>query len=103
MRASVPAIRSACLCPVVLPQALVHVVMTSSSAPGRREAGDAQSPVKISLFSLGNICQHAPCRDYLKTLDIVRIAQRLARSPDATVAKYATRILTRFPELRQGR
>ncbi|NBV89562.1 MAG: hypothetical protein EBR88_08650 [Betaproteobacteria bacterium] len=88
---------------MVLPQALVHVVMTSSSAPGRREAGDAQSPVKISLFSLGNICQHAPCRDYLKTLDIVRIAQRLARSPDATVAKYATRILTRFPELRQGR
>jgi len=80
-----PPVYTHCCCS----QALVHVVTTSSSsAPGRPGGGDAQSPVKISPLPR----QHLPARplpEYLQTLDIVRIAQRLTRSPDATVAKYA--------------
>ncbi|CAI7802278.1 unnamed protein product [Closterium sp. NIES-53] len=83
-------------------QALVDLVVTGTSQQQtpRREGGESQSPVKIALFSLGNMCSHSACREYLRSIDIFRILHRLKRSGDMTIVKYATRILSKFPEMR---
>ncbi|CAI5469878.1 unnamed protein product [Closterium sp. Yama58-4] len=83
-------------------QALVDLVVagTNQQQTPRREGGESQSPVKIALFSLGNMCSHSACREYLRSIDIFRILHRLKRSGDMTIVKYATRILSKFPEMR---
>ncbi|CAI6012070.1 unnamed protein product [Closterium sp. NIES-65] len=83
-------------------QALVDLVVTGTSQQQtpRRDGGESQSPVKIALFSLGNMCSHSACREYLRSIDIFRILHRLKRSGDMTIVKYATRILSKFPEMR---
>ena len=55
-------------------------------------AADAGSPLKISLFSLGNMCAHRSCADALLQLGIGGSLSRLSALPDATVRKYIERI-----------
>lgn len=55
-------------------------------------AGDGQSPLKIALFSLGNLCTHRECRERLLALGFEAKVAALAKSPDAAVRKYVARI-----------
>jgi hypothetical protein len=46
-------------------QALLETVLgPDSTADGRRpgSGGEGNSPVKIALFSIGNMCAHKECR-----------------------------------------
>ena len=58
------------------------------------KASDGQSPVKIALFSLGNLCTHGACRDAMVALGFERRIAALAEAPDAdaSVKKYVARI-----------
>jgi len=60
----------------------------------RATVADGQSPVKIALFSLGNLCTHGACRDALVGLGFERRVAALAEAPDAdaSVKKYVARI-----------
>eukprot|EP00455_Lapot_gusevi_P018245 TRINITY_DN19924_c0_g2_i3.p1 TRINITY_DN19924_c0_g2~~TRINITY_DN19924_c0_g2_i3.p1 ORF type:complete len:357 (+),score=44.27 TRINITY_DN19924_c0_g2_i3:174-1244(+) len=49
---------------------------------------------KLALFSLGNLCNFAPCRHVLRNLNCVPILQQAAaRSNDEQIQKYVTRII----------
>ena len=94
-------------------EALVNVVIEAAdaaadaaAAAARGETGkldtadadglDSQSPLKISLFSLGNMCSHPTCRGALLEMGLAEAVDALRSSlADATVHKYCTRILTK--------
>ncbi|MCO5586125.1 hypothetical protein L7F22_040065 [Adiantum nelumboides] len=89
-------------------QALLRVITDYSNAAlgstARSEASN-DSPLKIALFSLGNMCIHAPCRQYLRTPELFQTLMRLQQeSPDPTIIKYISRIISKFPEasMQQG-
>ena len=76
-------------------EALVELACARAEASGSRAAvADGQSPVKIALFSLGNLCTHGACRDALVGLGFERRVAALAEAPDAdaSVKKYVARI-----------
>ncbi|KAF3779946.1 Serine/threonine-protein kinase [Nymphaea thermarum] len=79
-------------------QALLKLVSDCSLAAMSPRRGDAagESPLKIALFALGNMCVHAPCRHFLLSSEYFSVFARLRQSPDPTISKYASRILTRF-------
>ncbi|KAL3683437.1 hypothetical protein R1sor_001459 [Riccia sorocarpa] len=82
-------------------QALCQVIADCASAtPGsdRRAASNSESPLKIALFSLGNMCVHSTCRQYLRSPELFRVLLKLKQSSDATVVKYVTRITSKFPD-----
>jgi hypothetical protein len=62
------------------------------SGGGGGGAGESQSPVKIALFSLGNLCAHADCRAKLLALGFERKIAALADAEDASVRRYVARI-----------
>jgi hypothetical protein len=86
----------------VLPQAgalraLLHTAATPEApAPGGRSSsgggGESGSPVKIALFSLGNMATHRECRDVLLQLGIREVLRNLASSPDPTLQRYIARV-----------
>eukprot|EP01018_Ginkgo_biloba_P027021 Gb_09628 [translate_table: standard] len=81
-------------------QALLSVISDYSATaltPGRKDAG-SESPLKIALFSLGNMCIHAPCRQFLRSPDFFHVLMRLRQSPDPTIIKYLSRITSKFPD-----
>ncbi|KAH9310037.1 hypothetical protein KI387_037948 [Taxus chinensis] len=81
-------------------QALLRVISdysTSALTPGRRDAS-SESPLKIALFSLGNMCIHAQCRQFLRSPEFFQVLMRLRQSPDPTIIKYVSRITSRFPD-----
>ncbi|GFR42822.1 hypothetical protein Agub_g3779, partial [Astrephomene gubernaculifera] len=59
-------------------------------AGGGADAGG--SPVKIALFSLGNMCAHRECRETLIALGVQDVIRRLSTNPDPTQQKYLQRI-----------
>ncbi|GLI63648.1 hypothetical protein VaNZ11_006646 [Volvox africanus] len=59
-------------------------------ASGGADAGG--SPVKIALFSLGNMCAHRECRESLIALGVQDVIRRLSSNPDPTQQKYLQRI-----------
>lgn len=64
-----------------------------SPAPCPRAGSDAGgSPVKIALFSLGNMCAHKECREALLALGVTDVIRRLSSNPDPTQQKYLQRI-----------
>ena len=85
-------------------EALVELATSGGSvekrASGERlekaseKASDGQSPVKIALFSLGNLCTHGACRDAMVAAGFERRVAALAEAPDAdaSVKKYVARI-----------
>jgi len=75
-------------------QSLLQVVLSSSVG---EEALDSQSPLKIALFSLGNMCAHRNCRELLVSSNFGTIAQKMyTDSNDPTVQKYCLRILKKL-------
>ena len=63
-----------------------------SGGGGGGGGGESQSPVKIALFSLGNLCAHADCRAKLLALGFERKIAALADAEDASVRRYVARI-----------
>lgn len=57
-----------------------------------KQVSAAQSPMKIALFSVGNMCAHESCRNVLMRCGVMDIVRALMRHEDATVRKYAHRI-----------
>ena len=76
---------------------------SSTTTTAQPSSAAAQSPMKIALFSLGNMCAHSRCRDVLRAGGILDVTAAILSSPaacggnagvgfDATVKKYAARI-----------
>jgi fused-like protein len=73
------------LCAARAPETLVAMVIDPSSQ---------QQPRKIALFSLGNLCNFAPCRQALRTLQCVGALQKLSQTEtDSHVQKWLARII----------
>jgi hypothetical protein len=80
-------------------RALLHTAATPEApAPGGRSSsgggggGESGSPVKIALFSLGNMATHRECREVLLQLGIREVLRNLASSPDPTLQRYIARV-----------
>lgn len=81
-------------------EALLRVISdysATASTPGRKDASN-ESPLKIALFSLGNMCIHAPCRQFLRSQEFFHVLMHLRKSPDPTITKYISRITSKFPD-----
>ena len=63
---------------------------------GDKSGGDGQSPLKIALFSLGNLCTHRECRELLLAQGFELKVEALAGSPDAAIRKYVARVLSKI-------
>ena len=71
----------------------------SASASSGGAAQSSQSPMKIALFSIGNMCAHPRCRDVLLSCGILEVTKMLLAADqhpgaacDSTARKYAARI-----------
>jgi len=65
------------------------------------QRAEADSSVKIALFSLGNLAVHPTCKQALAELDVERFAQCVARArragqPENLLHRYAQRLLQKF-------
>lgn len=81
-------------------QALLKLVSDCSIvalSPSRRDAVN-ESPLKIALFSLGKMCAHSPCRQFLRSSEFFHDLARLRQSPDSTIANYASIIINKVSE-----
>ena len=76
------------------PQVLMEVV----TAEARSSAGEG-SPLKIALFSLGNMCAHPVCAEVLLSLGAREPLTRLGRSPDSTIQRYVQRIQVELSQI----
>ncbi|KAL6009738.1 hypothetical protein ACLOJK_000167 [Asimina triloba] len=82
-------------------QALLKLVAECSVvalSPSRRDAVVNESPLKISLFSLGKMCAHLPCRHFISLSEFFPTLTRLRQSPDAIIANYASLIADKLSE-----
>ena len=70
--------------------------LTAPPAPSL--APEGSSPLKVSLFSLGNMCTHRECAQELLMLNIRGVVAPLAASEDATVRRYVERIEVRVSQ-----
>ncbi|KAL4192557.1 hypothetical protein AMTRI_Chr06g172560 [Amborella trichopoda] len=81
-------------------QALLKLVSEHSvaalSAGSRDAMGD--SSIKIALFSLGSICAHPPCKQFIRSSDFFPVLVRLRHSPEPTISRYSCRILSKFSD-----
>lgn len=78
-------------------QALLKLVSDYSIvalSPSRKDT-ITESPLKIVLFALGKMCDHVICRRVLRSLNSFPLFTQLKRSPDSTIAEYASIILTK--------
>ncbi|XP_068647491.1 serine/threonine-protein kinase TIO-like isoform X2 [Aristolochia californica] len=66
-------------------------------SPSRRETVN-ESPLKIALFSLGKMCNHAPCRQFLRISELFPVLGCLRKSSDSTIANYASLIINKVSE-----
>ena len=69
-------------------------------ARARTRAADRRAPLsqqaRTALFSLGNLASHACAHARLLELDLPAALQPLAALGDATVDKYAARVLSKL-------
>lgn len=81
-------------------QALLKLVADCSAValnPSRKDAAN-ESPLKIALFSLAKMCAHAPCRQFLLSSKLFPVIGQLRQSPESTIAKYASVIVSKVAE-----
>ena len=78
----------------------LQALLALASAPlGARGGGPmSDEPMKVALFSLGNMCTHASCSQVLLSLGLPATLHRLSASPDAVVKKYCARIQVSFSD-----
>ncbi|KAI9124606.1 hypothetical protein K1719_004528 [Acacia pycnantha] len=78
-------------------QALLKLISDCSLAalnPSRNDL-TSESPLKIALFSLGKMCAHPPCRQFLRSSPLFPVVGRLQQCPESSVAKYASVIVSK--------
>ncbi|CAG9461776.1 unnamed protein product [Pedinophyceae sp. YPF-701] len=73
--------------------ALVGLVQREEQLAAEGGVVDASSPLKVALFSLGNMCAYPACKRALETDAFRDLLQRLEVSPDPTTQKYARRVV----------
>ncbi|KAJ7544459.1 hypothetical protein O6H91_09G079900 [Diphasiastrum complanatum] len=83
-------------------QALIQVIADCATllmASSSKKDMNSESPLKIALFSVGNMCIHAPCRQHLRSSELFRVLLRLKNSTDPTIIRYLTRITSKFSDV----
>ncbi|RLN34052.1 serine/threonine-protein kinase TIO-like isoform X2 [Panicum miliaceum] len=78
-------------------QALLKMVGSYSTvalSPSRRDAL-TESPLRIVLFALRKMCDHAICRNFLRSSELLPVIVHLRQSPDPTISEYASAIASR--------
>ncbi|KAG2493565.1 hypothetical protein HYH03_008379, partial [Edaphochlamys debaryana] len=93
---------SSALCGELIRAGALRALLETATAPERAPPPGAKgggggadaggSPVKIALFSLGNMCAHRECRESLLALGVQDVIRRLSSNPDPTQQKYLQRI-----------
>ncbi|OWM79409.1 hypothetical protein CDL15_Pgr022821 [Punica granatum] len=81
-------------------QALLKLVADCSVLaldPSRKEAIN-ESPLKIALFSLGKMCSHLPCLQFLRSSELFSVIGRLHQSQEPTIANYASIIVRKVSD-----
>ncbi|KAJ6828856.1 serine/threonine-protein kinase TIO [Iris pallida] len=76
---------------------LVSDYYVAALSPSRGGAIN-ESPLKIVLFSLCKMCEHAICKRFLRSSEFFPILTQLRSSPDSTIAEYASGIIARASE-----
>lgn len=74
-------------------QALLALAGTPAGARGGSPVSD--EPLKVSLFSLGNMCVHKPCSRVLQSMGLVDLLRRLSTLSDPQIQKHVARIQVR--------
>ncbi|XP_040385273.1 serine/threonine-protein kinase TIO [Oryza brachyantha] len=78
-------------------QALLKMVSNYSTvalSPSRKDVL-TESPLKIVLFALRKMCDHAACRLFLRSSELLPVIVHLRQSPDSTISEYASAIATK--------
>eukprot|EP00191_Tetraselmis_sp_GSL018_P012506 CAMPEP_0177598674 /NCGR_PEP_ID=MMETSP0419_2-20121207/12506_1 /TAXON_ID=582737 /ORGANISM="Tetraselmis sp., Strain GSL018" /LENGTH=1263 /DNA_ID=CAMNT_0019091197 /DNA_START=454 /DNA_END=4245 /DNA_ORIENTATION=- len=83
---------------LVQANALQALLDTVSQPETSTSSSDGGSPLKIALFSLGNMCAHRECREALLSIGLMKAIERLEMSRDTTVQKYVARIKTKLAQ-----
>ncbi|KAK4792332.1 hypothetical protein SAY86_022767 [Trapa natans] len=81
-------------------QALLKLVSECSVLaldPSRREAVN-ESPLKIALFSLGKMCSHPPCLQFLRSSELLSVIARLRQSQEPIICNYASNIMRKVSD-----
>mmetsp|Transcript_35208 Transcript_35208/g.48864 ORF Transcript_35208/g.48864 Transcript_35208/m.48864 type:complete len:493 (+) Transcript_35208:442-1920(+) len=90
---------SSLLCRELVTAGALESLMKTISTPessSTSSSGEGQSPLKIALFSLGNMCTHRECRERLLQLGFRDMITGLSTSKDDTVQKYVARIQSKL-------
>lgn len=82
-------------------QALLKLIADCSCVAlnPRRNDSTSESPLKIALFSLGKMCAHPPCRQFLRSSPLFPVVGRLQQCPEPSIAKYASVIVSKVAEV----
>lgn len=78
-------------------QALLKMVSSYSTvalSPSRKDVL-TESPLKIVLFALRKMCDHAACRLFLRSSELLPVIVHLRQSPDPAISEYASAIATK--------
>ncbi|EXB29179.1 Serine/threonine-protein kinase 36 [Morus notabilis] len=80
-------------------QAILELVAECSAVPLNPAPGALnQSPLKVALFSLTKMCAHSPCRQFLRSSELLPIIRKLQQSQEKEIAKYASDIISRVAD-----
>jgi len=82
------------LCELMVTSGAMDALITLIASPSAlaEAAGDSQSPMKIALFSLGNMCTHRVCKERMASRNLDPLLTELMHRGDETIKKYVTRI-----------
>jgi fused-like protein len=78
-----------------------HGALTQLLEVVKNDKGPSQSPRRIALFSIGNLCVYKECKEEFESMGIRKIIEPF-RKPDSRagndpqVVKYATRIIQKL-------
>ncbi|CAD6332711.1 unnamed protein product [Miscanthus lutarioriparius] len=64
---------------------MVGSYSTVALSPSRRDAL-TESPLRIVLFALRKMCDHAICRNFLRSSELLPVIVHLRQSPDPTIS-----------------
>ncbi|KAM1596110.1 hypothetical protein ACFX10_002308 [Malus domestica] len=82
-------------------QSLLKLVADCSvvalNPPSRKDSVN-ESPLKIALIALANMCSHQPCRQFLGSSPLFTVIGRLRQSPESTIANHASLIFAKVAD-----
>ncbi|XP_070683229.1 serine/threonine-protein kinase TIO-like isoform X6 [Malus domestica] len=82
-------------------QSLLKLVADCSvvalNPPSRKDSAN-ESPLKIALIALANMCSHQPCRQFLGSSPLFTVIGRLRQSPESTIANHASLIFAKVAD-----